>query len=82
MSAEGKAGKARELVAALDRRGRLNDLAALCKQRRPNVAWPEKPGFSPLTSDRLVVVLDQFEEVFLRVGGARAASFSSKWPGR
>ena len=34
-----KAVKARELVTYLERRGRIPDLIALCRARRPNVAW-------------------------------------------
>ena len=34
-----KAGKARELVTYLERRGRIPDLIAVCRARRPNVAW-------------------------------------------
>ncbi len=36
---EGKANKARELVAYLDRRGRIPDLVAQCSQLRPQVSW-------------------------------------------
>lgn len=36
---EGKSDKARELVAYLDRRGRLSELVALARRLRPNVAW-------------------------------------------
>lgn len=38
---------AMELIVFLDRRGRLAELIALCRQLRPNVEWPEiEPGSS------------------------------------
>jgi hypothetical protein len=43
LPAQGKAGKARELVACLDRRGRIPDLIAKCSELRPNVSWEDKP---------------------------------------
>jgi len=43
LPAQGKAGKARELVACLDRRGRIPDLIAECSKLRPNVSWGDKP---------------------------------------
>lgn len=45
LPSEGKEAKARELVAYLDRRGRIADLIGKCAQLRPNIAWPE-PGDS------------------------------------
>jgi hypothetical protein len=39
----GKAGKARELVAFSDRRGRIEELIALGAQMRPRVPWPDVP---------------------------------------
>jgi hypothetical protein len=36
---EGKSGKARELVALLDRRGRIAELVAIGKDLRPDAAW-------------------------------------------
>lgn len=38
-----KAGKTRELVAALDRQGRIPELVALCARNRPHIDWPEPP---------------------------------------
>ena len=38
-----KEGKARELISALDRQGRMSELLILCARKRPNVAWPELP---------------------------------------
>jgi hypothetical protein len=38
---QGKANKARELVAYLDRRGRIPELVGMCQELRPNVAWGE-----------------------------------------
>lgn len=40
---EGKANKARELVAYLERRGRIPELVALGRQQRPNVSWESAP---------------------------------------
>ena len=34
-----KSGMARELVAHLERCGRIPELLDICKQRRPNVRW-------------------------------------------
>jgi len=39
LPAEGKDGKARELVAYMDRRSRLPELVAMCRKLRPNVEW-------------------------------------------
>ena len=39
LPSEGKAGKARELIAYLDRAGRLTDLLKACKRLRPDIAW-------------------------------------------
>ncbi len=36
---EGKAGKARELVTYLQRRERLSEMIAFCRQERPKVSW-------------------------------------------
>ncbi len=43
LPAQGAAGKARELVALLDRTGRLHELVELCHQLRPAVAWGDAP---------------------------------------
>ena len=37
---EGKEGKARELVAYMDRRGQLGDLVGIGRQERPDAYWP------------------------------------------
>jgi len=47
LGGEGRANKARELVAYLDRRGRISELIAICSQRRPNVDWKGKPRPAP-----------------------------------
>lgn len=39
LPAEGKDGKARELVASLERRGRVPELVKMCRKLRPNVEW-------------------------------------------
>jgi outer membrane protein assembly factor BamB len=39
LRAAGRAGKARELVIYLERRGRLDELLLLCQQERPHLAW-------------------------------------------
>ena len=39
LPAEGKDGKARELVAYLERRGRIPELVETCRKLRPNVEW-------------------------------------------
>lgn len=35
-----KAGKARELVLACDRRSLMDDLLHVCKEKRPRASWP------------------------------------------
>jgi hypothetical protein len=45
LPAIGKAGKARELVALLERSGHLPDLIALCSAQRPGMTW----SFTPVT---------------------------------
>jgi len=39
LPAEGKDGKARELVAYCERRGRIPELVEMCRNLRPNVEW-------------------------------------------
>jgi len=39
LPAEGKDGKARELVGHMERRGRTSELAETCRKLRPNVEW-------------------------------------------
>ena len=39
LPAEGKDGKARELVAHMERRGRLSELVEMCRKSRPHVEW-------------------------------------------
>jgi hypothetical protein len=41
LRSEGKANKARELVAYLERRGRIPDLVAIGKRLRPHVNWED-----------------------------------------
>ncbi len=38
---ESKADKSRELIASLERRDRIADLVAVCRQLRPNIPWQE-----------------------------------------
>ncbi len=42
-----KEGKARELISALDRQGRIDELYVLCARKRPNITWPEPPHSQP-----------------------------------
>lgn len=44
---QGKEGKARELIAHLQRRDLLPGLIAKCGQQRPNVSWDDAPEVSP-----------------------------------
>ncbi|MCP4363121.1 MAG: SUMF1/EgtB/PvdO family nonheme iron enzyme [Chloroflexi bacterium] len=39
LGGEGKIGQARELVTYLDRRGRVNELVAICEKERPHLNW-------------------------------------------
>jgi hypothetical protein len=53
---EGKANKARELVAYLERRGCISELVRIGKQSRPDVSWGDTPGVTkeaPFTSQSL-----------------------------
>jgi len=43
MPAQGKAGKARELVLHLYRAGRISELVAQCRSLRPNADWDYTP---------------------------------------
>jgi predicted transcriptional regulator len=43
---EGKANKARELVAYLERRGRISEFAGIVGQLRPDISWEETPQAS------------------------------------
>jgi hypothetical protein len=43
---QGKGGKARGLVAFLERRGRLSELAKICSRQRPHVSWEDTPDLS------------------------------------
>jgi hypothetical protein len=55
LGGESKADKARELVAHLDRRGRLEELVALCSRLRPLVSWGNalaRTDQAPAISDR------------------------------
>ncbi len=38
-----RSGKAREMISAIDRQGRIAELYVLCARKRPNIAWPEPP---------------------------------------
>ena len=72
---EGKAAKVRELVVFLDRRDRIPKLVRKCSKLRPNVSWKYALGVgqkaaatrpsrqSKLLRLRLVVLLDEFEEL-------------------
>ena len=50
---EGKANKARELIAYLERRDRLSELVHVCERQRPNVTWRDVPGATPDVSATL-----------------------------
>ena len=39
LEGQGKADKARELVALLERTGRITELVEICSMLRPNVLW-------------------------------------------
>ena len=44
---EGRANKARELIAYLQRRGRIAELVARCAHLRPNAVWQFEPDATP-----------------------------------
>jgi len=52
---EGKANKARELIAYLERRDRIPELVSVCQELRPHVAWGLEgtPGTSPVAPPAL-----------------------------
>lgn len=69
---QGKADKTRELVAHLERRGRIRELVAIASELRPNVSWQDAPevtrkatGADTLTSLRQDIV-DHLNEDELR----------------
>jgi hypothetical protein len=47
LPAQGKAGKARELVTYLERLGRIPELVALCCEQRPDAPWGDVPEVTP-----------------------------------
>lgn len=51
LGGEGKADKARELVTHLDRRGRLEELVALCSRLRPHVSWGDALAWTDQAPD-------------------------------
>jgi hypothetical protein len=74
---EGKAAKARELVAYLNRRERVSELANYVRQRRPTVSWPTLPGVPsaqlPLLHSLVQVGAGQLAQIFpsgLTIGAA------------
>jgi hypothetical protein len=44
LEAEGKVNKARELIALMERQGRIIELLTIMKRKRPNVSWPKIPS--------------------------------------
>jgi hypothetical protein len=44
---EGRTNKARELVAYLERRGRIPRLVSACAQQRPHAPWESRPAVAP-----------------------------------
>jgi hypothetical protein len=46
---KGKAGKARELIACLDRRGQISKLVETGRQLRPDIAWSDTPEVTERT---------------------------------
>ncbi len=77
LAGETKDGKARELIIYLESRNRLDELVPVGRRTRPDIAWDDLTcaETQQVVSDRLVVVLDQFEEFFLRLDPARHADF-------
>ena len=74
LPAQGKEGKARELIAYLQRQGRLSDLMAACRQARPKVAWTDLHDGRPEDRD------DQPPAGFLPIGRWQMqVSDSSAW---
>ena len=79
---EDKDGKARELIEHLVRSEQLAELVTVGRRMHPDIVWNDltrvetQSVAAPLAaSDRLVIVLDQFEELFLRVDPLRRADF-------
>ena len=57
LSGEGKAAKARELVAYLDRRDRIRELTIICAKSRPSVAWGYTPPPPPKADSHPAMIL-------------------------
>jgi formylglycine-generating enzyme required for sulfatase activity len=66
---EGKTGKARELVAYLNRRKRLPDLVKVGKRERPDISWPEVTG--PAQAETTSALPPMWEQI---VEGSERAS--------
>jgi hypothetical protein len=70
------------LIDFLERRRRIQELIVLGKRQRPDIAWDKVELSTPRVSvtlqpasDKLVIILDQFEELFLRVGDQQRLAF-------
>jgi hypothetical protein len=74
LPAETRMGKARELIIFMERRRRLDDLVAKCRELRPLKSWEMPPSGEPFelvdsdpglqAGNRVLLVVDQFEELF------------------
>jgi len=70
---QGKAGKARGLVAFLERRGSLPQLVKICSHQRPHVSWEDTPDQQPLSALESEFVNRQSELSLLNVERLRAS---------
>lgn len=60
LGGQGKAGKTRELVGYMDRRGRLEDLARAAARMRPDLAWDEvASGLTGIESGDAVTIVQK-----------------------
>jgi len=57
---EGKTGRARELIAYLERRKRLPDLIKVGKQGRPDVSWPGATGLAQWEPEMILIPAGEF----------------------
>ena len=72
LTGQGRAGKARSMVAFLERRGRLPELAKICSRQRPLVNWEDTPDL-PLADLENDFVNRQSELSLLHAERLRAA---------
>lgn len=56
LGGEGREAKARELIAYLNRRGKLPELIRYCVKARPNYPWPQMNGPTPKVEVKITIL--------------------------